>query len=89
MCTAFSLDQCYKSRLLFHPEDGEKKKKNLVKLDQRFQASCKTKKVLSPTLSLNGLSEHKNLGQRNKSKKPQALYLDSVRVREYAYLVDI
>ena len=62
---------------MLRPEDDAilSLKKTLVKLDQRCQILCKTKKSLYPALSPNGLSEHTNLGG-----KKQVLYLDSVGV---------
>ena len=67
--TAYSLDKCYNSRLLFPQKTmpffpKKKKKKIPVKLDQHFQTLCKTQKTLYPALSSNCLSEHTNLEKK-------------------------
>ena len=54
--------------------------KTLVKLDQRFQTLCKTKKSLYPALPPNGLSEHTNLVKKKSG---------AIGVQEYSYMADI
>ena len=56
LCTVYYLDQCYKSHLLFCPEDDAiLPSTNSDKLDQCFQTLCKTKNSLDPALSLHSV----------------------------------